>query len=237
MFVLCCALFGLVAGAFAPRLADWSVRPAVRWPPAVPGSPAAAGSPGMVPAVPGSPAVPESPATPAIGTAVATGLVGWAVGPVPAVAAFLAVTVAGAPLVLADRRRLRLPDRLVLPAALLALLALAVAAGCEADPGRLARAAGAAAAVAAGYLALSLAPGAALGLGDVKLAGLLGLPLGWLGWQAALAGAVLPHLIAGPLAAALLASGRARRHTRIAFGPALLGGALAALLLWRLRRG
>lgn len=219
MFVLCCGALGLLTGAVAPRLAAWAVRAPAR------------GTAGAEPAT-----GPVRAVGPAVGSAAAAGVVGWAVGPQPATVAFLAMAVLGVPLAIADRRHLRLPDRLLIAAALPATAALAGAAACGGEGTRLARAALAACAVAGGYLALSLAPGAALGLGDVKLAGLLGFPLGWLGWQAALAGAVLPHLLAGPVAAAMLATGRAGRHTRIPFGPALLCGALLALVLWRLRQ-
>jgi leader peptidase (prepilin peptidase)/N-methyltransferase len=65
--------------------------------------------------------------------------------------------------------------------------------------------------------------GSGLGMGDVKLAGLLGLLLG----RAAL-GALLAGVIAGGVAAALLvASGRAGRKSTFAYGPYLaLGGAV-----------
>jgi prepilin signal peptidase PulO-like enzyme (type II secretory pathway) len=70
-----------------------------------------------------------------------------------------------------------------------------------------------------------------LGFGDVKLAGVLGLPLGWLGWPAVLLGLALPHLLAGPVALFLLLTGRAKRGTGLPFGPALLAGALLAIAI------
>ena len=85
-------------------------------------------------------------------------------------------------------------------------------------------------AMAGGYLVLALLPGADLGLGDVKLAGLLGLLLGWLGWPAVLLGALLPHLLNGPVAVVLLVSRRVRRDTALPLGPALLAGAWLAVL-------
>jgi leader peptidase (prepilin peptidase)/N-methyltransferase len=69
--------------------------------------------------------------------------------------------------------------------------------------------------------------GSGLGMGDIKLAGLLGLLLG----RAAL-GALLAGVIAGGVAAALLlASGRAGRKSLFAYGPYLaLGGAVWILV-------
>jgi leader peptidase (prepilin peptidase) / N-methyltransferase len=77
------------------------------------------------------------------------------------------------------------------------------------------------------FLILALLTRGGLGMGDVKLAGLLGLLLGT---------AVAPALFVGTLAggvasAALLARGR-KRGTTLAYGPYLcLGGAVAVLAL------
>jgi leader peptidase (prepilin peptidase)/N-methyltransferase len=75
-----------------------------------------------------------------------------------------------------------------------------------------------------------LAP-AGLGMGDVKLAGLLGLYLGWLGWPVVLLGFLLGFAVQALVGLVLLAARRAGRHTELPFGPALLGGSLAAALL------
>ena len=50
--------------------------------------------------------------------------------------------------------------------------------------------------------------------------------LGFAGWPAVIAGLVVPHLINGPIALALLL---ARRSRPLPFGPALLAGALIAV--------
>ena len=70
-----------------------------------------------------------------------------------------------------------------------------------------------------------------LGFGDVKLAVLLGLFLGFLGWRDVLLGGLLPWLVNAPVVIILLASGRAGRRTAVPFGPAMLTGALAAILV------
>jgi leader peptidase (prepilin peptidase)/N-methyltransferase len=77
------------------------------------------------------------------------------------------------------------------------------------------------------FLVLVIAFGQGLGMGDVKLAGLLGLLLG-----RAAVGALLAGCVVGGVAAALLvASGRAGRKSTFAYGPYLaLGGALWILV-------
>ena len=65
-----------------------------------------------------------------------------------------------------------------------------------------------------------------LGLGDVKLAAVLALILGFAGWPAVVTGVLAAHLINGPIALFLLVNGRRRA---LPFGPALLAGALLAL--------
>jgi leader peptidase (prepilin peptidase)/N-methyltransferase len=81
--------------------------------------------------------------------------------------------------------------------------------------------------VAAGAAAVS--PDA-LGFGDVKLLGLLGLLLGWFGWGVLLAGVFLGLLVGAAVSLALLAGRRVGWRTALPFGPPLLTGAVLALL-------
>lgn len=80
-------------------------------------------------------------------------------------------------------------------------------------------------------LMLHLGSRGGLGLGDVKLAAGLGLYTGWLGWEAWAQAVVLGFVIGGVVALVLVLSRRATGSTRLAFGPPLLAGALAAVLL------
>ena len=80
------------------------------------------------------------------------------------------------------------------------------------------------------YLTIALLPGRGLGLGDVKLAAVLGYALGFAGWPAVLTGVfLLPQLLMGPVAVILLLRRRAGPRTDLPFGPALLLGALIAV--------
>jgi leader peptidase (prepilin peptidase)/N-methyltransferase len=159
------------------------------------------------------------------------GGLGWALGPVPLLAAALPVAAAGLPLAAIDRTCLRLPDLLLVPALLGAVAVLVGAAVRDGNPAALSRAGLAGLGCAAVYCLLSLVPRTGLGLGDAKLSGLLGLLLGWLGWPAVLLGLVLPYLLNAPVVLGLLLAGRVRRDTPLPFGPALLAGAFLAIVI------
>jgi leader peptidase (prepilin peptidase)/N-methyltransferase len=64
-----------------------------------------------------------------------------------------------------------------------------------------------------------------MGLGDVKLAGVLGLFLGFLGWAPLVVGAFAAFLLGGLFSVGLLALRKANRKSGIPFGPWMLGGA------------
>jgi leader peptidase (prepilin peptidase)/N-methyltransferase len=148
--------------------------------------------------------------------------------PESVVLGFLALI--GVALALIDLAVQRLPDRLTLPAypALLTLLTLSAIA--EHSGTALLRAVLGGIALTACYLLLALLSRGMLGGGDVKLAGLIGLALGWLGWGSLAAGACLGFLLAALVSLVLLAARRVTAGTLISFGPYMLGGALLAAL-------
>lgn len=129
----------------------------------------------------------------------------------------------------------RLPDRVMWPtmAALLAGLGLAAVVGGE--WGVFGRVLLAGFACGAGYLTLalvSLARGSlALGLGDVKLAVLLGAGLGWFGWQSVVVGMYAGFLVGGLAALLLLLTRRVGLRGDLAYGPPMMVGALIGALL------
>jgi leader peptidase (prepilin peptidase) / N-methyltransferase len=158
------------------------------------------------------------PWRPLISTAVAAGVT----APVLMPAVLLGVLLAEI-----DFRCLRLPDPLVAALAVAVLVPLTIVDG---SGGRLGRAAVAAGVVLLLHLVIALLPGGGLGLGDVKLAGVLGLLLGWTGWPAVLIGLALPHLLNAPVVLILLIRRRIGRRTPVPFGPALLAGAFLAVV-------
>ena len=111
---------------------------------------------------------------------------------------------------------------------MLALLSLAAVGGH--DLGALLRAVMASVALAAAYLLLALVRPGQLGGGDVKLAALIGLALGWLSWPAVLYGAALGFALSAIVSLALLAARRISLRGEICFGPFMLGGALLVIL-------
>ncbi|MGY1642932.1 prepilin peptidase [Geodermatophilus sp. SYSU D00703] len=125
----------------------------------------------------------------------------------------------------------RLPDRVTFPAYAVVGAALLADAAVLGTWAALVRAV-LAAAVAFGLAALgALASPRGLGYGDVKLLGLLGLVLGWVGWGALLAGVFLGLLTGALVSVALLVTRRAGWRTALPFGPPLLVGAVLALAL------
>lgn len=123
----------------------------------------------------------------------------------------------------------RLPVGLVWPAAAGLLVLLAVASVADAPGRRWLWALGSALLLGLGYGALALLPGQGIGLGDVRLALLVGLVLGWLGPAHVVVGVFAAHLLAGFAALALLLTRRVGLRTGIAFGPALCGGVFVAI--------
>jgi leader peptidase (prepilin peptidase)/N-methyltransferase len=127
-----------------------------------------------------------------------------------------------------DLDTMRLPDAIVLPSYGIALGLLTPAMVAEDGWAAGIRGLLAGAALFALYFGIATVhPG--MGFGDVKLAPLLGLYLGFLGWQFLAVGAFAGFLLGGVVGAVLLAAGRASRRTRIPFGPYMLAGALLAV--------
>lgn len=125
----------------------------------------------------------------------------------------------------------RLPDRVTYPAAVVcAVLLLVDAAATGTVPAFLRAVLAALLSLAVAGAARLLSP-AGLGLGDVKLLGLLGLVLGWAGWGVLMAGVFAGFLIGALGSLVLLAVGRAGWRTALPFGPPLLVGAYVALAL------
>jgi leader peptidase (prepilin peptidase)/N-methyltransferase len=165
-----------------------------------------------------------------ITAAVAAALATWRPGPSPILAVGIPTVVFGVLLAEIDVRCLRLPDPLVAALAVVVGTPLTVISGLDGTWERLGRAATAAVVVLLLHLMIALLPRGGLGLGDVKLAGVLGFLLGWTGWPTVLLGLVLPHLLTGPVVLILLVRRRIGRRTAVPFGPALLAGTLIAVV-------
>jgi leader peptidase (prepilin peptidase)/N-methyltransferase len=145
--------------------------------------------------------------------------------------AFLFLAAAGVLLTLIDGQHRLLPDRVLLPsigigAGLLSVAALGTGMGAA-----LLRAGLGAVVLFAVFLVLALISPRSLGMGDVKLAALLGLYLGWLGWGALVIGAAAGFVVQAVVALVLLATRRIGLRGELPFGPAMLLGA-ALVIGW-----
>lgn len=134
----------------------------------------------------------------------------------------MAVSVA---LALIDLDVHRLPDAIVLPAYPVLAALLTAASALSGDWGALLRAGSGLLVLGGGYLVLALTVPGGMGLGDVKLAGVLGLVLAYLGWGPLAVGAFGAFVLGGSFAIGLMVAGRATRGSGIPFGPWMLGGA------------
>ncbi len=118
----------------------------------------------------------------------------------------------------------RLPNAIVLPAYGVGAVLLGGASLLSGDLVALATAAAGAGGLFALYLIAALAYPGGMGLGDVKLAGALGLFLGYLGLGNLLVGAFAPFVLGGLFAVVLLLLKRAGRKSGIPFGPWMIVG-------------
>ena len=80
------------------------------------------------------------------------------------------------------------------------------------------------------FMTLSLASRRGVGAGDVRLAAVLAMFLGYLGAIYVFQGLALGFMLGGLVALLLLISRKANRNTRIAFGPYLAAGAVATVI-------
>jgi leader peptidase (prepilin peptidase) / N-methyltransferase len=148
----------------------------------------------------------------------------------PVLPAFWLLAALAVVLAVIDVRHRRLPDRLTLPAYPAA--AALFGAGALAVPGGARHFLSALAGMAAAWLffaLLAVAHPAGLGWGDVKLSGVLGLYLGWLGAPALLAGLLGAFVLAALTGLGLIVAGKATRKSQIPFGPFMLASAIAVI--------
>jgi len=124
-----------------------------------------------------------------------------------------------------------LPNRIVLPSYLVGIVLLSAATFVSSDYAALLRAGIGSAALFLAYGILAFAYPGGMGFGDVKLAAVLGLYLGYLGWSQLVVGAFAAFLVGGLFGLALMAFRRATRKTSIPFGPWMLTGAWGGALV------
>ncbi|MDG4803617.1 peptidase A24 [Micromonospora sp. WMMD980] len=166
-----------------------------------------------------------------LGTSTASAAIARLLGDRPSgalmVGVWLIVLYSGILLAVVDIATRRLPTPLISVASLATGAALLADAAATRQAHTLTTALLAAIALGGGHLILAVAGPSTTGLGDVRMAALLGAALGALGWSEVMWGACLPYAVALPEALARLLS----RKPDLAFGPYLLAGALLAVVI------
>lgn len=182
-----------------------------------------------------APISPRYPLVEAATAALFVGTVVWALaaGLVPLLPALLYLVAIGVALTMIDIDVHRLPNSIVLPSYPVLIALLATAAVISGDGWALARAGLAGAALFGFYALLALIYPAGMGWGDVKLAGLIGLMLGYIGWAALLVGAFAAFLLGSVLAVMVIATRRGTGKTALPFGPFVLLGAAIGIVAGR----
>jgi leader peptidase (prepilin peptidase)/N-methyltransferase len=185
----------------------------------------------LLPRLGGLPSIRVRITTAAI-TSVACAAFALRLGADPALPAFILLAVLGVQLARIDISLYLLPNQLVLFLLLggLAFLLAAVFAGSQLPS--VLRAVAGAAILFVIYLILAVISPGGIGMGDVKLAGPVGLYLGYLGWSQLLYGGLLGFIVGGIVSALLLRWHWKERPAEVAFGPSMLGAAVAVSLIW-----
>jgi leader peptidase (prepilin peptidase)/N-methyltransferase len=130
-----------------------------------------------------------------------------------------------------------LPNRIVIPSIGVGLVVLSIASAVDSGGasnenawGHLMRVVLGGFALFSVFLVLALMSPRGMGMGDVKLAGFIGMFLAFEGWRTLVVGAGASFVLAALVGAALLVTGRASRSSAIPFGPLMFLGAALALV-------
>jgi leader peptidase (prepilin peptidase)/N-methyltransferase len=143
--------------------------------------------------------------------------------------AYLYIGAVGIALAMIDIDLLRLPDALTLPSYPVGLALLGIAALVDDLPGAYLRALIGMSALALFYGIVWFIYPAGMGFGDVKLAGVVGLYLAWLGWGQLFVGAFAAFLVGAVVSVTIVAIRGGGRKTRVPFGPFMLLGLLIGI--------
>jgi leader peptidase (prepilin peptidase)/N-methyltransferase len=166
-----------------------------------------------------------------VGTALLFALTGVRFGLSWELPAFLFLAGTGVLLGLIDARHKLLPDRVTLPSIGITTALLAGAALGTGDGTAFVRAVLGAVVLFVVFFVLVLVSPRSIGMGDAKLAALLGLGLGWLGTTVLMLGIAAGFVVQAVLALVLLATRRVGLRGELPFGPAMLVGA-ALVIGW-----
>lgn len=165
----------------------------------------------------------------ALASAVAAGLLGARIGWDWALLPWLALTPVGVGLAVVDWRTRLLPTRVIAPLYGVVVTLCVLAALLSGDWGDLRRAGWGWVLGGGTFLLLWLVYPRGMGYGDVRLSGVLGIALGYLGWGQLVVGVYAGFLIGG-VGGTLLTVLRVVDRRAYPFGPFMLVGALVGVL-------
>jgi leader peptidase (prepilin peptidase) / N-methyltransferase len=163
------------------------------------------------------------------GTAAAFAAVAAWLGASWALPAYLVLAAASIALALIDLDTFRLPFVIVVPTFAAGVVLLGLASVLGDAPAAAGRAVLGAAGLWLLYRVLHAINPRGMGYGDVRLAGVVGLYLAWLGWDRFAVGAFLGFLVGGLFGVLLIVAGRGGLKTQIPYGPYMLAGAWLAV--------
>ncbi|MCU4184815.1 prepilin peptidase [Acidiferrimicrobium sp. IK] len=150
---------------------------------------------------------------------------GWS-PTLPAVVVFFAGLLA---LAAVDLERYLLPKKIVYPTGILTAAVLVVAAAAQGQWSRLAVAAACGAVAFGLFFALNFVNPAWLGFGDVRLAAVIGVMLGWLGVSYVILAFLVANVTGIAVMGGLIGAGKAGRKTKMPYGVFLAVGAVVAV--------
>lgn len=153
----------------------------------------------------------------------------WLVGSRWTLAAYLWMVAVTVVLSFIDLRSYRLPNRVLVPGTVVGAVLLAGGALLDGRIGDIPEALLTGLVYSVTLLVPALVTRGAIGMGDVKLAFLLGLFAGYQGWEATVAALAGAFLLAGAVGVLLLVLRRITRHDHLPFGPFMVAGAWFAI--------
>ncbi|MGA3214487.1 MAG: prepilin peptidase [Acidimicrobiales bacterium] len=165
-----------------------------------------------------------------LGTGIVFVLLAWRVASVWALPAFCVLAASLIAISAIDAEHMRIPSPLVYATAALGAPLLVIASAGTHRWSALLAALIAGAAAFAVFFALFYAVPKGIGFGDVRLAGLCGGFLGWIGYREVVVAFLLSFILAGVPAAVLLVMHKVQRRTQIPFGPFLASASVITVL-------
>jgi leader peptidase (prepilin peptidase) / N-methyltransferase len=164
-----------------------------------------------------------------LGTGALFATTAWWLGPSLALPAFLYLAAISVALALIDLDVKRLPNAIVLPSYGVALVLLLVPAAFDASWPAFLRAVLTGAGLYAFYFLLAFIYPAGMGFGDVKLAGVLGIYLGWIAWPLTIIATFAAFLLGAVVGVVVMIRSGGGRKTKVPFGPFMIIGTYLAL--------